>query len=113
MTALLSSKNPPFFLKTLQDLPDLHRLIIAFLIKPSMKARRRPLERARECSTNHRSPMRITIRYGWIWSVQRNCQVAIALIAIETTKSEISLTLIFAGPLPVSTRNIQGRRIMA
>jgi hypothetical protein len=37
MTALLSSKNPPFFLKMLQDLPDLHRLIIAFLIKPSMK----------------------------------------------------------------------------
>jgi len=51
--------------------------------------------------------------YGWIWSVQRNCQVAIALIATETAKSEISGTDMFGGPLPVSRRNIQGSRIMA
>ena len=51
--------------------------------------------------------------YGWIWSVQRNCQVAIALIATETVKSETSGTDIFAGPLPVSKRNIQGSNIMA
>ena len=51
--------------------------------------------------------------YGWIWSVQRNCQVAIALIATDTAKSEISGRDIFAGPLPVNRRNIQGSRIMA
>lgn len=51
--------------------------------------------------------------YGWIWSVQRNCQVAVALIATETMKSEISGTDMFSGPLPVSRRNIQGSRIMA
>ena len=51
--------------------------------------------------------------YGWIWSVQRNCHVAMALIATDTMKSEISGTVIFAGPLPVSKRNIQGSRIMA
>src|SRR5947207_15081820 len=62
--------------------------------------------------TNHESPI-ISLCYGRIWSVQRNCQVAIALIATETANSEISGTEIFAGPLPVSKRNIQGSRIMA
>ena len=52
-------------------------------------------------------------RYGWISSVQRNCHMAIALIATETAKRKVSLTVIFDGPLPVSRRNIQGRRIMA
>ena len=51
--------------------------------------------------------------YGWIWSVQRNCQVAMALIATETVKSEISGTDRFGGPLPVSRRNIHGNKIMA
>ena len=63
-----------------------------------------------------RNEIRITgtrVFYGWIWSVQRNCHVAMALIATETTKSEISGTEIFGGPLPVSRRNIQGSKIMA
>ena len=51
--------------------------------------------------------------YGWIWSVQRNSHIAIALIATETANSEISGKEIFAGPLPVSRRNIQGSKIMA
>jgi len=51
--------------------------------------------------------------YGWISSVHRNFQVAIALIAIDTTKSDISATFNFAGPLPVSRRNIHGSRIIA
>src|SRR5205809_8123668 len=62
--------------------------------------------------TNHESPI-TSLCYGWIWSVQRNCQVAISLIATVTANSEISGTEIFAGPLPVSRRNIQGSRIMA
>jgi hypothetical protein len=53
------------------------------------------------------------VRYGWILSVQRNDHVAIPLIAIDTTKSEVSVTVILGGPLPVSKRNIHGRRIMA
>jgi len=51
--------------------------------------------------------------YGWIWSVQRNCHIAIALITTERMKSEISGTVIFGGPFPVRTRNIQGSKIMA
>ncbi len=62
--------------------------------------------------TNHESPITI-LCYGWIWSVQRNCQVAMALIATDTTNSEISGTDIVVGPLPVNKRNIQGSRIMA
>ena len=62
--------------------------------------------------TNRESPITI-LCYGWIWSVQRNCQVAMALIATDTTNSEISGTDIVVGPLPVNKRNIQGSRIMA
>jgi hypothetical protein len=51
--------------------------------------------------------------YGWILSVHKNSQVAVALIATETAKSEISVTVIVGGPFPVSKRNIHGRRIMA
>ena len=51
--------------------------------------------------------------YGWIWTVQRNCHIAVALIATETANSETSGKEIFAGPLPVSRRNIQGSKIMA
>jgi hypothetical protein len=39
MTAFLASKNPSFFLKTLQDLPDFHRLTMSPLTGTSMKAR--------------------------------------------------------------------------
>jgi len=39
--------------------------------------------------------------------------VAVALIAIDTVKSEISITVVLGGPLPVSKRNIHGRRIIA
>lgn len=55
----------------------------------------------------------VNLFYGWIWSVQRNCQVAIALIVTETAKSENSGTDRFGGPLPVSSRNIHGNKIMA
>jgi hypothetical protein len=51
--------------------------------------------------------------HGWILSVHKNSQVAVALIATETAKSEISVTVIVGGPFPVSKRNIHGRRIMA
>jgi hypothetical protein len=51
--------------------------------------------------------------YGWIWSVQRNCQTANALIPTDTAKREISGTELFAEPLPVSKRNIHGSKIMA
>jgi hypothetical protein len=63
-------------------------------------------------TTDHESPI-TSLCYGWIWSVQRNCQVAIALIATDTAKSETSGTDNFVGPLPVSKRNIQGSKIMA
>jgi|ERR1044072_4391290 len=62
--------------------------------------------------TDHESPM-TRLYYGWIWSVQRNSQVASALIATETAKSESSGTDRFNGPLPVSRRNIHGNKIMA
>src|SRR5438132_6463293 len=53
-------------------------------------------------------------RYSpWIWSVQRNSHMASALIATETVKSDISIIVNLGGPLPVSSRNIQGSRIMA
>lgn len=51
--------------------------------------------------------------YGWIWFVQRNCHTAIALIAIEARKSEISDREMCGRPLPVSRRNIHGNKIMA
>jgi hypothetical protein len=51
--------------------------------------------------------------YGRIWLVQRNCQVATALIATATMKSETSITDIFGGPLPTNKRNIHGSRIIA
>jgi hypothetical protein len=51
--------------------------------------------------------------YGWILSVHKNNQVAVALMATETAKSEISVTVIVGRPFPVSKRNIHGRRIIA
>src|SRR5205823_8602084 len=48
-----------------------------------------------------------------IWSVQRNSHMASALIAMETVKSDTSIIVNLGGPLPVSSRNIQGSRIMA
>jgi hypothetical protein len=40
--------------------------------------------------------------YGRIWLVQRNCQVATALMATDTMESETSTTDIFSGPLPTN-----------
>ena len=65
------------------------------------------------CSVNLCLFVSIRDYYGWIWLVQRNCQLASALIATETANSEISGTDRFGGPLPVSTRNIHGNKIMA
>jgi hypothetical protein len=106
VTASLPSKNPSFLLEMLQDLPDFHPLIMFIFVGASMNTafsgqfNRSPITHHHSC-------------YGWILSVHKNSQVAVPLIATETAKSESSVTVIVAGPFPVSKRNIHGRRIMA